>query len=298
VGASLIDLISYVPRLPAPGETLHGTDFRTGFGGKGANQAVMAAKLGARVTMVSRVGRDAFGEGILDNFRSVGVDTAHVGVEDGAPTGVAPIAVGPGGENAIVIVTGANAAMTAAHVEAARETIAGADVLVCQLEVPLEVTMAALRIADGTRTTAILNPAPAPGELADEAYGLAGVLCPNEPEAERLLGRAIGPGEELEAASALRERGPRAVVLTLGERGCAVAADGVHELVPAEPADAVDTTGAGDAFVGSLAHLLGRGLPLAEAATRACRIAAISVRRHGTQTSFPSADELPPGLLS
>jgi ribokinase len=258
----------------------------------------MAAKLGARVTMVSRVGRDPFGDGILENFRSAGIDTSHVGIDDRAPTGVAPIAVDPAGDNAIVIVTGANAELTAAHVEAARDAIARADALVCQLEVPHEVTLAALRIAAETSTPAILNPAPAPDGLPDDAYRLSDVLCPNQPEAERLLGRSVDTGEELEAASALRERGPRAVVLTLGERGCAVAAADVGEVVPAEHVDAVDTTGAGDAFVGSLAFLVARGTPLVEAAARACRVAALSVQRQGTQTSFPSADELPRGVLA
>jgi ribokinase len=258
----------------------------------------MAAKLGAHVTMVSRVGRDPFGDGILENFRTAGIDTAHVGVDERAPTGVAPIAVDPAGDNAIVIVTGANAELTAAHVEAARGAIAGADALVCQLEVPHDVTLAALRIAAETQTSAILNPAPALDELPDDAYRLADVLCPNQPEAELLLGRSIDAGEELEAASALRERGPRSVVLTLGERGCAVAAAGVLELVAVEHVEAVDTTGAGDAFVGSLACLVARGVPLVEAATRACRVAALSVQRHGTQASFPSADELPVGLFA
>lgn len=258
----------------------------------------MAARLGARVTMVSRVGRDAFGDGVLENFRGAGIDVAHVGVDDRAPTGVAPIAVDPAGDNAIVIVTGANAELTAAHVESARDAIAGADALVCQLEVPHDVTLAALRIAAETSTTALLNPAPAPDSLPEDAYRLADVLCPNEPEAERLLGRSIDAGEELEAAASLRERGPRSVVLTLGERGCAVAADGIRELVPAERVDAVDTTGAGDAFVGSLAYLVARGLPLVEASARACRVAALSVQKHGTQTSFPSAAELPTDVLA
>jgi ribokinase len=298
VGAALIDLISYVPRLPARGETLHGTDFQMGFGGKGANQAVMAAKLGADVTLVTRLGRDTFGEGMLESFRSAGIDTAHIGLDESAPSGVAPIAVDPDGHNSIVIVTGANARMTVEDVEAAREAISGADVLVCQLEIPLEVTLAALRIAHEESTLAILNPAPAVPGLPPEAYEWADVFCPNESEAGLLLGHAVEPGSELDAARAFRERGARTVILTLGDRGCVIAAAGEERLVPAEPVAAVDTTGAGDAFVGTLAYFLAAGKPEAEAVARANRVAGISVQRRGTQTSFPSAGELPPDLVA
>lgn len=296
VGAALIDLISYVPRLPVLGETLHGTDFRLGFGGKGANQAAMAAKLGARVAMVTKLGRDVFGDNTLENFRSLGIDTTHVSIDEDASSGVAPIAVAPNGDNSIIIVTGAVSRMTAADIERARPAIAAADVLVCQLEIPHEATFAALDLAREEGTFTILNPAPAVAELPPEAYRLADVLCPNEPESELLLGHPIA-GREVEATRELRARGARAVVLTLGDRGCVVA-DGEAELhVPAEAVEAVDTTGAGDAFVGSLAYLVARGDPLAAAADRANRIAAVSVRRRGTQTSFPDATELPAGLL-
>lgn len=252
----------------------------------------MAARLGARVTVVTRVGRDAFGEEMLANFRDQGIDTSHVSVDDAVPSGVAPIAVDPSGDNSIIIVTGANERLTPADAERARAAIAEAHVLVCQLELPHEVTFAALRIARAESTVAILNPAPAVQELPREAYELADVLCPNQPEAELLLGRRVGRGDEAAAARALRERGAAAVVLTLGERGCVVATTGRELLIPAERVDATDTTGAGDAFVGSLAVRLARGEPLEEAAAYANRAAALSVTRRGTQTSFPSADEL------
>ncbi|MGH3001110.1 MAG: ribokinase [Gaiellaceae bacterium] len=290
VGASLIDLVSYVPRLPAVGETLHGSEFRTGFGGKGANQAAMAAKLGARVGIVTRVGRDTFGDSMLENFRELGIDTTHVGVDESVSSGVAPIAVDPNGDNAIVIVTGANDRMTTADVERARKAIAAADVLVCQLEIPRELTLGALRIARETSTLAILNPAPAAEDLPREAFELADVLCPNESEAALILGRAVGAGEELAAARELRALGARSVVLTLGDRGCAISGGGGECVIPAEPVTAVDTTGAGDAFVGTLAVGLARGEDLTTAATRANRVAATSVRLPGTQSSFPSLD--------
>lgn len=290
VGAALIDLISYVPRLPLPGETLHGTDFRMGFGGKGANQAVMAARLGARVAMVSRVGRDTFGDGMLENFRTTGVDVTHVAVDADAPSGVAPIAVEPGGENAIVIVTGANARMTPADVDAARAAIASAHVLVCQLEIPVEVTLAAMRAAADASTVTVLNAAPAaalpPAALAD-----VDVLCVNESEAATLLGGAFEAGEALDASRALRRLGPHAAVVTLGGAGCVVASDAGACAVPAVPVDVVDTTGAGDAFTGTLAAALAGGASLVDAAARANALAALSVTRRGTQTSFPSAVE-------
>jgi len=297
VGASNIDLISYVPRLPRLGETLHGTSFRLGYGGKGANQAVMAAKLGARVAMVTKLGRDVFGDGTLANFREWGVDTEHVLFADDAASGVAPIAVDPDGNNSIIIVTGANDLLTEQEIERARGAIASAAVVVCQLEIPVGISLAALRGAREEGVTTVFNPAPARAELPAELYRRSDVLCPNEPETELLVGRAIA-GDEEAAARELLDRGAGAVILTLGERGCLVVdAEGARG-VPVEPVEAVDTTGAGDAFVGSLAFFLAQGRSLVEAAERANRIAAVSVRGRGTQTSFPAAADLPPEVLA
>jgi ribokinase len=293
VGAANIDLISYVPRLPRVGETLHGTQFRMGYGGKGANQAVMAAKLRAEVTMVCKLGRDVFGEGTLENFRAHGVDTTHVTFTDDAFSGVAPIAVDPEGRNAIIIVTGANDLLSLDDLERARPAIAAADVVVCQLELPVETTLSALRIAreEGVRT--IFNPAPARDDLPDELFRLSDVICPNEPETELLTGMPAGEG----AARELLARGVGAVALTLGDQGCLlVEGDSVTE-VPVEPVRAVDTTGAGDAFVGALATFLAAGRSPVDAAERSNAVAALSVQGRGTQTSFPSADDLPAALL-
>jgi ribokinase len=293
VGAANIDLISYVPRLPRVGETLHGTQFRMGYGGKGANQAVMAARLRAEVTMVCKLGRDVFGEGTLENFRAHGVDTTHVTFTEDAFSGVAPIAVDPDGRNAIIIVTGANDLLSLDDLERARPAIAAADVVVCQLELPVETTLSALRIAreEGVRT--IFNPAPARDDLPDELFRLSDVICPNEPETERLTGMPAGEG----AARELLARGVGAVALTLGDQGCLlVEGDSVTE-VPVEPVRAVDTTGAGDAFVGALATFLAAGRSPVDAAERSNAVAALSVQGRGTQTSFPSADDLPAALL-
>jgi ribokinase len=298
VGACNIDLISFVSRLPKMGETLHGTKFHMGYGGKGANQAVMAAKLGGEVAMVSKLGRDFFGENTLKNFESWGIDTEHVLFTDQAFSGVAPIAVDPDGHNAIIIVTGANDLISEEEIEGARATIAASQLVVCQLEIPIEVTLAALRVAreEGVRT--ILNPAPGRPDLSEEFYQLSDIFCPNETEAELLSGMPAGTLDEAKAAGQFfLDRGARSVILTLGEHGSLLLTPGEAVHVPAQQVDAVDTTGAGDAYVGSLAYFLAAGKSMTEAMRRASYIASISVQSVGTQVSFPVAEDLPPDLL-
>jgi ribokinase len=299
VGASNIDLISYVPRLPALGETLHGSTFRTGFGGKGANQAVMAAKLGAEVVMVGKLGTDDFGDRTLANFRELGIDISQVSRSETAPTGVAPIMVAPDGSNAIVIVTGANDLLDADDIAAARPSFRDSGVVICQLEIPVEVTLAALRAAreEGTRT--ILNPAPAREDLPSELLGSCDLLCPNQSEAALLTGHPVDTASQ--AATAAREllaRGPSAVLITLGGDGCVVADEAGVDEIPGVTVEAVDSTGAGDAFVGALGYYLARGDELRSAASWANRIAALSVTAQGTQTSYPARADLPPEILA
>jgi len=297
VGACNLDLISYVPRLPSMGETLHGNRFQMGFGGKGANQAVMAAKLGGEVTMVTKLGQDVFGENTLKNFESWGVNTQHVHFTDQAFSGVAPIAVDTAGHNSIIIVTGANDLLTGAEVEAARPAIAASSVLVCQLEIPLDISLAALRIARQEGVKTIFNPAPALSEIPQEFYHLSDIFCPNETETELLTGRSVESQEEAaKAAKVLIERGAASVILTLGERGSLLVTGETSEHVPVEPVKALDTTGAGDAFVGSLAFFLAAGKSLSDSIKRANGIAAVSVQSSGTQTSFPEAGDLPSEL--
>jgi ribokinase len=293
IGACNIDLISYVPRMPAIGETLHGTRFQMGFGGKGANQAVMAAKLGAAVTMVSKVGSDVFGENTLKNLERLGVSTQHVRVTDQAFSGVAPITVDTEGRNSIIIVTGANDLMTVEEIESARREIAASDVLVCQLEVPLAISLAALRIAreEGVRT--IFNPAPAKPELPQEIYTLSDILCPNESETEMLTGMPVSSPAECEAAAReLLHHGAQTVILTLGARGSMVVTPDSTEHVLVQKVHAVDCTGAGDAYIGSLAFFLAAGLPMTEAARKAGAVATRSVLKPGTQVSFPTREDL------
>jgi ribokinase len=253
----------------------------------------MAAKLGSRVGMLTKLGKDTFGEGTLRNLERFGVDTRHVHFTADASSGVAPIMVDPDARNAIVIVTGANDLLTVAEIEAARADIASAAVLVCQLEIPLELNLAAMRVARSAGVRTVFNPAPARAELPMEAYPLSDVFCPNESEAELLTGLPVATDAQAEAAArVLLARGAGSVVLTRGSRGSLVA-NGNHMLhLPAQRVQAVDSTGAGDAYVGSLAHFLARGSDLTEAARRAGAIATRSVLKPGTQTSFPSAEEV------
>lgn len=291
VGSSNIDLISRVPRLPKLGETMVGHSFHLGYGGKGANQAVMAAKLGAQVTMVTKLGRDVFGEGTLKNYRDQGIDTTHVLFDDALFSGVAPIFVDDNAKNFIVIVPGANMGLTPADAQAAQAAILGADILICQLEIPMETTFEAFRIAKRGKVRTILNPAPA-ASLPDELLRLADVCAPNETETELLTGLPVATTAQAEAAARkLLSRGPTTVVLTLGERGALLVDKDRVEHIPAIRVDAVDPTGAGDAFIGSLAAFWGEGRPLRESIRLANAVAAQSVTKIGTQISFPNRAE-------
>ncbi|MFN8565663.1 MAG: ribokinase [Anaerolineae bacterium] len=298
VGSSLTDMIARVKRLPEPGETVHGYGFRVGFGGKGANQAVMAARLGAQVSVVTKLGRDTFGEETLFNFRHQGIDTTHVLFDERLASGVALIAVDDQtGQNSIVMVPGANDALTPAEVREASETITAAQIVLCQFEIPLEATITAFRIARAASVTTLFNPAPAP-TVTDEALTLTDILIPNELEIEMLVGRRLASDDQLVAAAReLQTRGPRVVVITLGSRGALVVdGDAAPEWVATEQVRAVDTTGAGDAFVGSFAYLLAGGRTISDAAHRACAIATKTVLAHGTQSSFPTREQVA-GLL-
>jgi ribokinase len=292
VGSSNIDLTFRAPRLPKPGETLAGHGFHLGHGGKGANQAVMAARLGARVGVVGKVGRDAFGDGIRQNYRELGIDTTHLGTDPVRPSGVASIVVDDDARNCILVVPGANLGLTPQDVRDAADAITGADVLLCQLEVPLEAVEEALRIARTAGVRTLLNPAPAV-PLPDEVLCLTDLCVPNESEAESLTGLPVATVEQAAAAArSLLARGPRTVVVTLAERGVLVLDDEGTEHVAAVPVKAVDPTGAGDAFLGALGVYLAEGRPLREAVRRANAVAALSVTRPGAQASFPTRDEV------
>lgn len=293
VGASNMDLLAKVPRLPKLGETLVGHFFHLGCGGKGANQAVMARKLGARVTMVTKLGKDMFGDYTFKNYQQQGIDTTFVLWDEKNFSGVAPILVDDEGRNVIVIVPGANFGLTVDDVRAARDAITGADVVVCQLEVPVEATAEALRIAKGAgRPITVFNPAPGQ-PLSPELVGLSDVIAPNETEAEIITGVTIRTVDDARAAARrLIEAGAPAAIITLGERGALVADRNGATHVPALSVNAVDSTGAGDAFIGTLAYFLALREPLQRAVHLANAAAALSVTRVGTQVSFPSRAEL------
>ncbi|TDC59418.1 ribokinase [Actinomadura sp. GC306] len=290
VGSVNADLVVGVDRRPAPGETVLGSDLATLPGGKGANQAVAAARLGGRVGIVGRIGDDGHGELLRGALAADGVDLAHLTVTGGAPSGVALITVGPDGDNSIIVSPGANARLTPDDVAAAREMIAGASVVSCQLEVPLPAVEAAGRAADAAGGRFVLNlspPAPVPGEL----LGRCDPLVVNEHEAAFLLGGARERPED--AAAALVRSGARSVVVTLGAAGVVVADGEGTAAIPSPKTDAVDTTGAGDAFTAALCLRLARGDTLLDAARYATRVGAAAVRRRGAQSSYPGPDELP-----
>ena len=292
VGSANVDLIFQVLRLPRMGETLAGKQMHLGFGGKGANQAVMAARLGARVSLVAKVGGDVFGEQMLANLRNQGINTTHVRIDTTNSTGVASIVVDDEAQNCIIVVPGANGRLLPEDIRASAPAIQTADVLLCQLEVPMETILEAFRLAKAAKVLTILNPAPAM-TLPDELLALADLCVPNETELELLTGQTLETLDEITAAGqALRKRGPQTVIVTLGERGALLIQEQTAELVPAVPVTAVDPTGAGDAFIGSLAVFLTEGLTMGEAVPLANKAAALSVTRTGTQSAFPTRAEI------
>ncbi|MEV0599592.1 ribokinase [Streptomyces sp. NPDC050315] len=293
VGSANADLTVRVDRRPDAGETVLGTDLVESAGGKGANQAAAAARLGGRVALLARIGGDAYGELLLNAQRAAGTDVRHVIADPEARTGTAMIIVGTDGDNSIVVSPGANAALTPKDVAAAHAVIAGAAVLSLQLEIPMESVAAAAATAREAGTRVVLNPSPAPESLASELLAAADPLVVNEHEARRLSGAADGGPADW--ARALRDLGARSVVVTLGGDGAYVLdADG-EAAVPGVKVKAVDTTGAGDAFTGALAVRLARGESLAVAARYAVRVGAAAVTKAGAQPSYPTEEELPEG---
>jgi ribokinase len=286
VGSANTDLITFSDAFPRPGETIFGQHFDLGFGGKGANQAIAARLCGADVVMVARVGSDLFGGATITNFASFGVDTTHVRVIEGTPTGVAPIFVEPGGQNRIIVVKGANDRLMPADVDAAAAQLRGVDTIILQFEIPLETIYHTVRFARANNIRCIVNPAPAlPADLG--RLTAAHYFIPNETEAQLITGLPVRSIEEAGAcAAALLQQGFPKVVLTLGERGSLIADATGRRHVPPFAVAAVDTTGAGDAFIGSLAVFLAEGIPERDAVARANLYAGLSTTRVGTQKSF------------
>jgi ribokinase len=292
VGSSNTDMIIKVRRIPKPGETILGGEFAMAAGGKGANQAVGAARAGGAVTFIARVGRDMFGDKAVSGFIADGINVDHVVRDRTAPSGVALIFVAENGENSIAVASGANANLALADLKKARRAFSQASVVVLQLETPLKTVEAAAKLAARTGARVILNPAPArplPNGLLRRIW----LLTPNETEAELLTGLRVNNDKAVaKAAEALLARGVENVIITLGARGAFVAGQQGRGLVKGYKVKAVDSTAAGDVFNGTLAVALAEGKSLPEAARFANAAAAISVTRLGAQTSAPTRKEI------
>lgn len=291
VGSANLDYTMAMPRLPRAGETVAGGTLAVNHGGKGANQAVAASLCGGQVLMVAKVGQDLFGEATIKNFAALGIDTTHVRIVPDAPTGVAPIFVEPGGQNRIIVVKGANDRLTPADVDAAAAELRAVDTIILQFEIPLDTVYHTVRFARANNIRCIVNPAPAvPANLADLAA--ADYFIPNETEAELITGRAVRTADDASACALdLLQKGFSKVVLTLGDRGSLLAGPAGSVHIAPFPVKAIDTTGAGDAFIGSLAVFLAEGLAEKDALARANLYAALSTTRVGTQKSFPKRAE-------
>lgn len=294
VGSLNMDLVVQVPTIPTPGETVLGNDFTTIPGGKGANQAVAAARLGAKVSLIGRVGTDAFGEQLLANARNEGIDVTHVGRDPAAASGVAMIAVDAQGQNSIAVASGANYCLTADQVREAWSALENVDLLVMPLETPLETIETAVTLANQAGVKVILNPAPAQ-KLPPQILAGVDVLVPNEPETSQLTGIEINSPESThKAAQALLKLGVGNVVLTLGSRGALVLTGETKQFTQVGPyhVEVVDTTAAGDAFVAGLAVALGEGKKLVEAAQFANAVGALAVTKQGAQPGMPTREEV------
>jgi ribokinase len=292
VGSVNADMVVKSQRIPAPGETVTGGRFIMAAGGKGANQAVAAARLGAAVTLVAKVGQDMFGDQAIENYRKEGIDVTHVFRDPASATGVALIMVDEQGENLISVASGANHALTPAEIQQAEESIRAADVAMLQLEVPVDVVVCTVQLAAKAGVPVILNPAPA-APLSDDLLAQVGYLTPNESEAQRLTGVAVhDEASAREAAGRLLEKGVQNVVITLGAKGALAVSQSQAVLVPGYRVKALDTTAAGDAFNGGLACALAQGRSLEEAVREANRVGALAVTRLGAQPSLPTAAEV------
>ncbi|MBB3256657.1 ribokinase [Paraburkholderia bannensis] len=296
VGSLNMDLVARAPRLPRAGETLAGSAFVQVAGGKGGNQAVAAARLGAQVAMIGCVGNDANGERLRAGLLAEGIDCGALDTSPAAPTGVALIVVDDASQNAIVIVAGSNGEVTPATLARHEAVLAAAQVVVCQLETPPDAVHAALATAHQSGKITILNPAPATGPLPQAWLPLVDYLVPNELEAAALTGLPVTtPAEAARAARALREAGARNVLITLGAQGVCALLDEAPDATrhwPAPKVAAIDTTAAGDTFVGALAAQLAAGEAPETAIPFALRAASISVTRAGAQPSIPTLAEL------
>ena len=292
-GSINMDITAYSERLPRSGETLHGSRYLTGLGGKGANQAAAAARLGADTHFIGRLGKDHFGSSALALLRAFGVETTHLRSDSASLTGIAIINVDARGENFITVIAGANFAVDADDVEAARPLLSKVSVLLLQLEVPWDAMMLAARHARDHGATVILDPAPAKTDTSRMDLGLIDIITPNEIECEILTG--ISPKDRAAAAEAARilhARGPSTVILKLGDRGAYVSAGGKSTMLDTFKVNTIDTVAAGDCFNGGLGFALSKSMSLLEAARFACACGALSTTRYGAAAAAPSLAEV------
>jgi len=292
VGSYNTDMVVKTSRIPRPGETVINGTFTSGHGGKGANQAVAAARAGAHVTFIGKVGTDALGDEAVTSLLADGIDTSFIMRDPDHATGTAWIIVDDRGENSIVVASGANGTLTRADVESARGAIAGADILLVQLECPVPAVRAAIEIATAAGVRVILNPAPA-CLLDADLLRLVSIITPNEVEVEMLTGVAVDDSLQLDAAAGvLLERGIGTVLVTLGARGVYLASPEGRETIPSFPVLPIDTTAAGDVFNGVLAAFLSKGRALHDAVVAANAAGALCVTRPGAQRSVPTLPEI------
>lgn len=282
IGSSNTDMTIKAARIPAPGETILGGDFKMGPGGKGANQAVAAARLGGNVTFVCKVGRDLFGENAVRGYEKEGIDTSHILYSE-KPSGVALIMVDASGENVISVAPGANGDMTVEDIRSMRDIIISADYLILQLEIPVAAVLEAAKIAHNAGVYVILNPAPAT-KLPEEIFGYLSLITPNQTEAALMTGIK----EDIDAAmNKLSLMGVKNILFTLGSKGSAVWTGSEALIVPAQKVNAVDATAAGDTFCGALCVGMSEGLSLKDAAEFATKASALTVQKMGAQESIP-----------
>jgi ribokinase len=293
IGSSNTDLVIRVPEIPRPGETLLGGQFQTFPGGKGANQAVAAARAGGEVVFIASVGDDAYGQEAVRGYKLDHINTGDIKICRGIPSGVAMITISDSGENAITVAPGANAMLLPGDLDEAEEAFEEADYMLVQLEIPVETVAKALELGKELGTRTILNPAPA-APLSDEILSNTDILTPNRTEAESLTGQKVDSAEEAgKAAGVLHGRGVGTVIITLGAEGAFFSdrKSGRSALVPGFTVEAVDTTAAGDVFNGYLAVVLAEGYALEDAIRSAHAAAALSVQKMGAQSSIPGREE-------
>ncbi len=292
IGSNMVDLITYIDRMPKEGETLEAPDFKMGCGGKGANQAIAASKFKSDVMMVSKVGDDLFGENTIKNFKDNGIDTKFVTIQKNQASGVAPIFVDKNSKNSILIIKGANKNLYPKDIDDASEELKKCSLIVLQLEINLETVYYAIDFANKNHIPVLVNPAPATPNLDLKYISKCDFFTPNETELQILTNKPISTVEEIkEAAHYISDKGAKNVIVTMGSKGVLWINNNEEHFIEAHKVNAIDTTGAGDAFIGCFAHFYVTTKDILLALKRATAFAALSVTKYGTQSSYPTKEE-------